>query len=285
MSERAIDLVYTWCDGNDPKMRGLHKKFGQENMNHKRYTDNGELKYSLRSVSKYGKIFNKIFIVHDDCQIPKWLNIDHPRIVLVPHSSIIPKKYLPTFNSYAIELFLHKIEGLSDIFVYSNDDCFFGKVVGMEDFINNDGQIIVPCKNITIDRDLNDSLWKMNLSKAVRCLDKIDEKPRTFFSHFHLTISKDIFEVLWRLLRDDCVSLANHKFRNKDNFCVITVLKHLLCDFGNGIESEVKDSRLCGGQPNPYQIKKFNCANSGHSSGIKMFYESHFPDKSEFERR
>ena len=34
----------------------------------------------------------------------------------------MPKEILPTFNSCAIELHLHRIKGLSEQFVYFNDD-------------------------------------------------------------------------------------------------------------------------------------------------------------------
>src|SRR5690606_9721486 len=36
----------------------------------------------------------------------------------------IPTKYLPVFNSSLIEIYLHKIPGLADRFVYFNDDFF-----------------------------------------------------------------------------------------------------------------------------------------------------------------
>jgi hypothetical protein len=42
--------------------------------------------------------------------------------------------YLPTFSSTAIEHNLHKIAGLSEKFIYLNDDIFFGLHTSLDDF-------------------------------------------------------------------------------------------------------------------------------------------------------
>lgn len=44
------------------------------------------------------------------------------------------KSHLPTFSSPAIESHLHRIPGLSDFFLYMNDDVMFGKEVWPDDF-------------------------------------------------------------------------------------------------------------------------------------------------------
>jgi hypothetical protein len=42
------------------------------------------------------------------------------------------------FNSHAIELNIHNIPGLSDLFVYSNDDLMFARNVTVHNFFNDD---------------------------------------------------------------------------------------------------------------------------------------------------
>ena len=103
-----IDIVYTWVDSDDMILQQL-KKTGQHVSSLAPFKSNNELKYSLRSVEKYAPWYRKIFIVIHDNQKPPWLLEKHSRLVLVPHSKIIPSQYLPTFNSLAIESFLHKI--------------------------------------------------------------------------------------------------------------------------------------------------------------------------------
>ena len=62
---------------------------------------------------------------------------------MVTHQEIFPKpldKHLRTFNSIAIEANLHHIPGLSEYFVYMNDDVFFGRSLKKKRFVNGDGK-------------------------------------------------------------------------------------------------------------------------------------------------
>ena len=53
-----------------------------------------------------------IYIVTNG-QIPTWLNIKNQNISVISHNEIFPdKSHLPTFNSMAIEVHLHRIAGL-----------------------------------------------------------------------------------------------------------------------------------------------------------------------------
>ena len=47
-----------------------------------------------------------------------------PEVRLVLHQDFMPKDKLPTFNSRAIEMYLHKIPDLAPLFLYGNDDMF-----------------------------------------------------------------------------------------------------------------------------------------------------------------
>ena len=85
-------------------------------------------KYSLRSVEMYAPWIRKIFIVTDN-QVPKWLDTSNPKIRIVDHKEILPEVSLPCFNSRLIEHFLYKIPGLSEHFLYANDDMFINRPV------------------------------------------------------------------------------------------------------------------------------------------------------------
>lgn len=99
-----------------------------------RFRDNEELRYSLRSVWKFAPWVRKIWIVTNG-QVPHWLKINHPRLEVVPHSRIFRnKKHLPSFSSPSIEANLHLIPGLSDKFLYFNDDVMLGNEVWPDDF-------------------------------------------------------------------------------------------------------------------------------------------------------
>lgn len=147
-----FDIVYTWANTAGAysaeeirqlagmELEGwLYENYATDQLIDQRFADHGELKYSLRSLAKYADWFDRIFIVHPDGQLPEWLNTEHPKIFTVAHSEIIPAEYLPTFNSSAIEFYLHRIPDLSTWFIYSNDDVFFNNYVTPVDFYTENG--------------------------------------------------------------------------------------------------------------------------------------------------
>jgi hypothetical protein len=100
----------------------------------KRFRDNYELSYSLRSLEMHAPWVRHVYLVTAG-QIPHWLNLDAPRLTVLSHEDIFPNKsHLPTFSSSAIEVHLHKIPGLSKKFLYMNNDFFFGQTVWPDDF-------------------------------------------------------------------------------------------------------------------------------------------------------
>ncbi|TRY57872.1 hypothetical protein DNTS_017664 [Danionella cerebrum] len=108
-----------------------------EDVSASRFEDNEELRYSLRSIEKHAPWVRHVFIVTNG-QIPSWLNLDNPRVSVVTHQNIFQNEsHLPTFSSPAIESHLHRIPGLSQKFIYLNDDVMFGKDVWPDDFYSH----------------------------------------------------------------------------------------------------------------------------------------------------
>jgi len=143
-----IDLVYLWVDGNDPAWQAKHDQYigrpveGLGTNCTGRYVDNNELMYSLRSVEQYAPWIHRIYIVTDN-QVPCWLDTSNPRISIIDHSEIMPRECLPCFNSCVIEHFLCYIPGLSEHFLYANDDMMLANPARPEDFFGDDGLPIV----------------------------------------------------------------------------------------------------------------------------------------------
>uniref|UniRef100_A0A8C2V646 N-acetylglucosamine-1-phosphotransferase subunits alpha/beta n=2 Tax=Chinchilla lanigera TaxID=34839 RepID=A0A8C2V646_CHILA len=108
-----------------------------EDVSASRFEDNEELRYSLRSIERHAPWVRNIFIVTNG-QIPSWLNLDNPRVTIVTHQEVFRNlSHLPTFSSPAIESHIHRIEGLSQKFIYLNDDVMFGKDVWPDDFYSH----------------------------------------------------------------------------------------------------------------------------------------------------
>ncbi|MBO4444453.1 MAG: Stealth CR1 domain-containing protein [Bacteroidaceae bacterium] len=143
-----IDFVMIWVDGSDPEWRKQFNLYAgktdaESDTREERYRDWDNLRYWFRGVEKYAPWVNRIHFV--TCgQIPEWLNLDNPKLHFVKHSDYIPEKYLPTFSSHPIEINMHQIEGLSDKFVYFNDDCFFINEVKPERFFKKG----LPCERV-----------------------------------------------------------------------------------------------------------------------------------------
>jgi hypothetical protein len=143
-----IDVVYTWVDGNDAQWR-MTKAQAETSVDSRlrnktaanvaRYASRDELRYSLRSLDYFAPWVNHVYVVTAG-QTPRWLNTSNSRITVVDHRDIFSDAAaLPTFNSHAIESQLHHIDGLSEHFLYLNDDVFFGRPVKPELFFHGNG--------------------------------------------------------------------------------------------------------------------------------------------------
>jgi len=136
-----IDVVYTWVDGADPAWRRRKAEaLGQDLSSYTsdaaidaRFESRDELRYSLRSIEMFANWVNHIWIVTDQ-QKPSWLREDD-RLTVVDHRDIFTDpSALPVYNSHAIESQLHHIPGLSNRYLYFNDDMLFASQAAPEDF-------------------------------------------------------------------------------------------------------------------------------------------------------
>lgn len=137
-----IDFVVTWVDGADEAWRREKAKYSQtakhdqktaDDDRRERYRDWELLRYWFRGVERYAPWVRKIFFITWG-HLPAWLDAENPKLQIVRHGDYIPEEYLPTFNSNVLEIYLHKIRGLSEHFVYFNDDMFLLDRVAPEDF-------------------------------------------------------------------------------------------------------------------------------------------------------
>lgn len=118
-----MDIVITYVNGLDPEWQANYARHAGGGLLNKRYRDWGTLPFLFRGIEKCMPFVNKVFlIVARESQVPEW--IDRSSVNVVLHEDFIPSRFLPTFNSTAIEMFMHKIQGLGEEFIYFNDDFF-----------------------------------------------------------------------------------------------------------------------------------------------------------------
>ncbi|MER6916524.1 stealth conserved region 3 domain-containing protein [Streptomyces sp. NPDC000594] len=146
-----VDAVYTWVDGDDPalaaKRRAHQVLTGDVIAPHEtgasRYTSHDELRYALRSLEMYAGFVRHVYLVTDS-QIPDWLDPEAEGLTVIDHRDILPADALPVFNSHAIESRLHRIPGLSEHYLYFNDDVFINRPVRAEHFFHGNGIARIP---------------------------------------------------------------------------------------------------------------------------------------------
>lgn len=147
-----IDLVFTYVDGTDPvhvarlaQCRRAQACGADQSVfpsiRPSWYRHVNEITYSVRSAVRFLPWLRKIFIV-TDAQSPPVdpALLASGKVQVVDHSAIIPERYRPVFDSTIIESFLHRIEGLSDVFLYNNDDMLFGQPLAPEAFVAPDAE-------------------------------------------------------------------------------------------------------------------------------------------------
>jgi len=243
-----IDFVITWVDMDDPKWQADFAKYSGKDDNEKnsvskaRFRDYGFLKYWFRGVEKFAPWVRKIHFV--TCgQKPEWLDITNPKINLINHEDYIPKQFLPCFNSNVLEYHLHKIPGLSEHFVYFNDDFFITNKVEQNRFFQNG----LPCDIAAFRLNSGMSQWAKMLKNNIRIINQhfdkqeimqrdhskwftkmYDSKARwnkflKFYPKFvtlrtpHNAQSflKSTFEEIWTVIEKELTEASTHRFRSE----------------------------------------------------------------------
>lgn len=243
-----IDFVITWVDGNDPKWQKEKAKYcPSKNSDSRsiRYRDWENLRYWFRGVEKFAPWVNKIHFVTWG-HIPEWLNTNHPKLNIVKHEDFIPKKYLPTFNCNPLEVNLHRIKGLSEQFVYFNDDMFILGPVSEENFFSNGKPKETAVLNGPVGRDytyysivdndirlINKYFSKndiknnlknfVNLKYGFRNLRTLLAMPWQriigFQETHHATpLLKSTYKKIWQLEGEKLEQTTSHKFRSEDDY-------------------------------------------------------------------
>ncbi len=309
-----VDLVYLWVDGNDPEWQAKRKAFIgniQENteINCKgRYADNDELRYSLRSVEKYAPWIHRVFIVTDN-QIPVWLNTSNPKVKVINHEEIMPEICSPCFNSTLIEQFLYKIPGLSEHFLYANDDMFLNKPITFNTFFAADGYPIIrlyrkPFRKLCW-------LWREQIRKKplnnyrleIKNADKLVEKKYGVYynglPHHNIDayLRSDCQRVVEEIFKTEMKAMRTCHMRSKENIQRVIFSYVALAENHGHLRyvSKRSSQHLAIHREKDYErLRRYNplffCMNDSQYAKdcdrerAKNFLVSYYPNKSEFEK-
>jgi Stealth protein CR2, conserved region 2/Stealth protein CR4, conserved region 4/Stealth protein CR3, conserved region 3/Stealth protein CR1, conserved region 1 len=220
-----IDAVYLWVDGADPGFaRTLSERCGGTSLEAagpRRFRDNGELRYSLRSLEMNAPWIRKVYLVTNG-QVPCWLNTES--VEVVPHDALFPDPGdLPTWNSHAIELHLHRIPGLSERFLYFNDDMFLGRPVTPEDLIAPNGaqRLHFDGHGLPADLTISHPLGRA-CARTQRLLDRLygHQPVRPWPAHVPRLLDRSLVRRIEALHSDEFRATSAHRFRDGDDFAL-----------------------------------------------------------------
>ena len=252
MSDYAIDFVIPWVNGNDPVWKEDKQRYwGKSNENNMkdgnsdaRFRDWDNLQYWFRGVEKFAPWVNRIYFVTYG-HLPDWLNVNHPKLQIIKHEDYIPKEYLPVFSANPIEINFHRIPGLSEHFVYFNDDMFLTNYVTPEDFFVNgkprEMSILYPLTNggnndtfvhmlLTMTGLINDCFSKKEVIKTNfrkwfnPCYGKFLLNNVLMYRYAYVSglliphvpsaLRKSVMRDVWERFEDRFWEVTSHKFRD-----------------------------------------------------------------------
>jgi len=231
-----IDVVYTWVDGDDPEWnekrqrtatavgRDLHRVANSRT----RFINRDELRYSLRSIYYFAPWVRNIYLVTDN-QVPEWISGESEALQVISHQELFPDPdRLPTFNSHAIESVLHRIPGLSEQFIYMNDDVFLSSIVNPESFFEVGGVARVFLSRSMMpfaDVDQSEIASEWGLFNANRLLDASHGVTMPYKTkHTPIALQKSLLSSLEARFPDEYELLRQSPFRTVKDLAPTTSL-------------------------------------------------------------
>lgn len=244
-----IDMVFSWVDGSSTEFQRQRAAqlseyvVGEGDDGPARYRHVDELRYALRSVHMYAPWVRRIFIATDSPR-PAWL-LDHPKVTVVRSEEFFADpSVLPTHNSHAVEAQLHRIDGLAEHFLYSNDDMFFGRPVRPELFFSPGGiSSFVEC-GVRIGpgparpaRSGHDNALRVNRELLSERFGRTIVRD---LEHCAAPLRRSVMFELEREFSDDFSRTAASRFRSATDISVTNSLYHYYAQFtGRAIASTV----------------------------------------------
>jgi hypothetical protein len=243
----AIDVVIAWVDGSDRKHLARRNRYLADPggnarpervaTDERRFSDNDEIRFCLRSIRNYAPWVRTIWLVTDD-QVPAAIDrrsAEQENVRIVDHREIFRgyERMLPTFNSLAIETMLWRIDGLADRFLYFNDDMMLVGSVEPTDFFSGDGKIDLRGRWSSWQQllDRGNSFNGHNKLLGAQMLGYPQER---FFSSAHVIypLLRSAMEQLFEEFKPAFLANAAYRFRDRDQFWPISAHDHWLLRSG-----------------------------------------------------
>lgn len=237
-----IDAVVAWVDGNDPIHKAKRRKYGNsaELSNDEvggdiRFTSVGEIKYCVASLLRFAPFLRTIYIVTDaqnpdlDAFVHEYFPQSTTQIRIVDHKDIYRgyEEFLPVFNSLSIETLLYRIPGLSEHYIYLNDDFMLVAPSQPETFFR-DGKAVCYASRFSIPfakflRAVKPPRGGKKIfgfkDAMVNAADAVKEKSSfPYIGHIPLALKKSIVEEFYRNNKELFIENIRPRFREPHQF-------------------------------------------------------------------
>ncbi len=292
-----MDAVITYVDGLDPLWRKDYEKYTNAPVLEKRFRDWGTLKYLLRGIEVNMPFVDNVYLlVARESQIPSWVDRNVLKVVL--HEEFIPAEYLPTFNSNTIELHMHRICGLSERYLYFNDDMFPINPSSPDDFYV-DGKCAMKFSSCLFAANSYKCITRNSDRLALKALGR---RQGLFFKRPQHTCSpmvRSICEEAYNKVEDEILASLT-RTRTKDNYTQYLFLDYMYYS-GRAVSRRIPAKFFSLATASSEKIASFImnpssrliCINDVYISDSKYesirtqlldAFERKFPNKSRFEK-
>jgi hypothetical protein len=235
-----VDMVFSWVDGSSTDFQRQRAAqmaeyvVGEGDDGPARYRHVDELRYALRSVHMYAPWVRRIFIATDS-PAPAWL-LDHPKVTIVRSEEFFgDTSVLPIHNSHAVEAQLHRIDGLAEHFLYSNDDMFFGRPVEPELFFSPAGLsrfvecgVRIGAGGSAVHRSGHDNALRVNRALL---RERFGRTITRDLEHCATPLRRSVMDEVERAFPEDFARTAASRFRAATDISVTNSLYHYYAQF------------------------------------------------------
>lgn len=266
--DKDIDVVIAWVDGNDPVHRASRLAYTENKLDNvrddvageTRYRQVGEINYCIASINKFAPWVRSIHIITDNQNphVETFLEKIFPEgfipVHIVDHKEVFRgyEKYLPTFNSRAIEAVAWRIKGLSEHYLYFNDDFLLTRPVQPEEFFDGDTSILQGYKvNTFVAKALRALRPRKNGHSKVSFRDSMLNAAEYLHApsfirvvHAPHPLRKSVWEKIYTEYPEMIERNVRHRFRHKEQFNTQSL--YYIYALRNGLArmSGIKDSYL-----------------------------------------
>lgn len=271
-----VDVVVTWVDSGNSLFILERDRYISGKNNSIRLPESKntfiEINECVRLIFKNLKFIRNLIVVTcrpqtlPNAVFSQMSNTQRKKIRVIHHDQFIPKKYLPTFNSNCIEMFIHLLPGLSENFIYMNDDFYILKKRKLNDFFvtSKKNNSIIPRYNCMKKNFMLNSL-KYRLIQEITMLPFINNTHtycllKNIYEYMNMSNSINMYEIthapvpLTKTIMDSM--FAKHiygfdkiwdkcRFRCKDDYMPILITLHNSIMFGDAVLETKNKLKTC----------------------------------------